>query len=215
MTPYISDILSKIDIVTPRYKPLVFRAVGATTLAGLALCSSWELIKITGLTVLTGTAYGIANDMIACRDCIEYFTVGNFYDGRSLKNRPIQSLNPNLNAIAWGTIATWYVCLIAGIALSIIARVPLPGITLKITAKQIAPYLAMAVALTLTTAHIESRKAQKIMQDAPYLKYRGVPLDFQAGWEACNVRNLTGYDALALNSIILSVGILAVRILKA
>lgn len=215
MTPHISNLLSRIDIVTPKYKPLVFTAIGATTLAGLALRSPWEPIKIIGLTVLTGTAYGITNNMIACRDCIEYFTIGNFYDGRSLKNRPIQSLNPNLNAIFWGMIATWHVCLIAGIALSIIARVPLPGITLKITAKQIAPYLAMAATLALTIAHIVSRKAQKIMQDAPCLDYKDVPLDFQAGWKACKIRNLTGYDALALGSIVLSVGILAVRILKA
>lgn len=105
MLSYISDILSSIDIVTPQYKSLVYTAIGVTTLSAVALRSSWESIKIIGLTVLTGTAYGIINDMIACRDCIEYFTVGHFYDGLSLTNRPIQSLNPNLNAIVWGMIA--------------------------------------------------------------------------------------------------------------
>ncbi len=211
---YISNILSSIDIVTPKYKPLVYTAIGVTALAGVALRSSWESIKIIGLTVLTGVAYGITNDMIACRDCIEYFSVGHFYDALSLANRPIQSLNPNLNAIVWGMIATWPVCLIAGIALSIIARVPLLGVRLKINAKQIAPYLAIAAALTLTIAHIGSRQAQKLMQEEPCTKYRDVPLNLQAGWEACNIRNLTGYKALAFGSMVLAIGILAVRILK-
>lgn len=59
-----------------------------------------------------------------------------------------------------------------------------------------------------------SRQAQKVMQETPYVKYICVPLDLQAGWEACNIRNLTGYKALALGSMVLAVGILAVRILK-
>ncbi|PWU16173.1 MAG: hypothetical protein C5B45_01030 [Chlamydiae bacterium] len=214
MLSYISNILLSIDIVTPKYKPLVYTALGATTLATGAVFSSWESIKIIGLTILTGCAYGIANDMIACRDCIEYFTVGHFYDGLNLASRPVQSLNPSLNAIAWGMLATWPVCALAGVILSTIARAPLPGITLKIKAKQIAPYLAIAAVLTLTIAHIGSRQAQKIMQENPFAKYHDVPLDLQAGWEACNIRNLTGYKALALDSMVLAIGILAVRILK-
>lgn len=86
-----------------------------------AVFAPWEAVKIVGLTVLTGVSYGIANDMFACRDCIEYFTVGHRYDGKELRNRPLKTLNPNLNAIAWGMIATWHVCAIAGSVLALIS----------------------------------------------------------------------------------------------
>lgn len=214
MISFVQKIASRLNIVTPEYKPLVYTAIGATALATGAVNTSWESIRIIGLTVLTGAAYGIANDLIACRDCIEYFTVGHFYDGQSLKNRPIQSLNPNLNAVVWGMIATWHVCVIAGTFLSVIARLPLPGLRSKIQATQIAPYLIIGAIATIVLAHIDSRAMRKKMKDNPHEKYSDVPLHLQAGWEACNTRNSTGYDALVLGSIVLSVGILAIRIFK-
>ena len=59
---------------------LVNSAVGATASAIAAVLSPNEAVRIIGTTVLTGVSYGIANDMFACRDCIEYFTVGHFYE---------------------------------------------------------------------------------------------------------------------------------------
>jgi hypothetical protein len=94
--------------------PLVYTAATATGLAIGAVLAPWEAVRIIGLTVLTGVGYGIANDMVACRDCIEYFTVGHIYDGTAFRNRALKTLDPNLNAIAWGAIATWHVCAIGG-----------------------------------------------------------------------------------------------------
>ena len=69
----------------------------------------------------------------------------------------------------------------------------------------------IAQLLMLLCAHLSSRAAQKEMEDNPYVKYAGVPLDYQAGWEACNVRNLTGYAGLGIGGIALSIGIVAAR----
>lgn len=204
--------LTNIDIVNPRYRPLVYSACVATGVAVGAVFAPWEAVKIVGLTVLLGVSYGIANDLIACRDCIEYFTVGHHYDGTELRNRPIKTLNPNLNAIVWGMVATWPVCAIAGSILALMARAPVPGLVLKISAVQLAPYLVIGAALTIIFAHVVSRSAQKKMAANPHEKYFGVPLNLQAGWEACNIRNSTGYAAVGILGIALSIAIIAARI---
>jgi hypothetical protein len=199
-------------IINPEYKLIVKTAAIATGLAAGAVLAPWEAVRIIGLTVLTGVGYGIANDMVACRDCIEYFTIGHHYDGKELRNRPLKTLDPTLNALAWGAIATWHVCAIAGTFLAIIARAPVPGLIVKITAAQLAPYLAIGATVTLFTAHILSRSAQKEMAKHPYEKYAGVPLNLQAGWEACNIRNSAGYSALGSVGRVLAVAMIAARV---
>ncbi len=204
---------SSLPVINQRYRPLVFTALTATSLAVVgAFFIPFEAIKIVSATVLTAAAYGIANDMIACRDCIEYFTVGHFYDRRELESRPLNTLNPNLNALAWGLIATWHVAYIAGVFLAVVARIPFPKLSNKISSAQLAPYLAISATITLIVSHVISRKAQKAMEENPYLKYSRVPIELQSGWEACNTRNLTGYLAIALGGIVLSVAIIAARV---
>ncbi len=209
--PIHEAVSADLPLINPRYEPLVYTAAAATGLAALSLLAPWECIRIIGTTVLAGVGYGITNDMIACHDCIEYFTVGHFYDGKSLEYRPLHTLNPILNAIAWGAIATWHVCAIAGVFFAFIARLYIPGLVLKITAIQLAPYLALGAGLVLLISHVNSRYAQKQMEDHPHEKYSGVPLDLQSGWEACNVRNLTGYASLGIGGIAFSVAMLAAR----
>lgn len=207
------------NLVNPQYKNMVYLAAGVVVLSALALTVPVQAINIIGLMTLTGVGYGIANDMFACRDCIEYFTVGHFYDGRNLRNRPILTLNPNLNAVVWGTIATWWAAAAAGAVFAFLARVPFWGLPFKITAIQLAPWLVIGAALTILIAHSISRAAQKSMQEAVDTKdnerqrYQGVPEQLQAGWEACNARNSTGYEALAGLSVVLCVGEVAARIL--
>ncbi|MBS0616364.1 MAG: hypothetical protein JSR58_07435 [Verrucomicrobia bacterium] len=202
---------TNLPLINEQYKSMVYLAAFATGVAVTAVLSPWEATRIIGTTVLTGVSYGVANDMIACRDCIEYFTVGHQYDAQNLRNRPLNTLNPTLNAIAWGMIATWHVCAVAGVVLAAIARTPFPGMALKITAAQLAPVLIIGALATFVFAHISSRIAQKKMQDHPHQKYWGVPTEFQAGWEACNIRNSAGYSALAIGGLLLSIGMVAVR----
>jgi hypothetical protein len=201
-------------LINPRFRPLVYTGAIATGLAATAALSPFEPLKIIGMTVLTGAGYGIANDMIACRDCIEYFTVGHQYDGKNLDNRVINTLDPNLNAIAWGVIATWHVCAVAGTFFAFIARTPFPGLALKISAAQIAPYLGVSAAIVFSLSHVKSRIAQKELANDPRITYYpGVPTrELQQGWHACNTRNASGYDSLKTVGIILSVAIIAARV---
>lgn len=199
------------QLINETHQQVLYAAMTATSLAAAALLAPIEAIRIIGMTVLTGVGYGIANDMIGCRDCIEYFTLGHFYDELNLENRPLNTLNPTLNAFAWGMIASWRVSLIAGAALALIARLSFFGLPLKITAVQLAPYLFIGAALIIILAHVLSRWAASKMAEEPHLKYPGVPLDLQAGWEACVVRNTTGYAALGIGSTILSIAIIAAR----
>lgn len=202
---------ASLPLVNQNHRKVVYVAGIATGLAVGAVLAPWEAVRIIGMTVLTGVTYGIANDMFACRDCIEYFTLGHFYDGKSLEHRPLNTLDPTLNAIAWGAIATWHVCTIAGAFFAFIARTPFPGLALKITAAQLAPYLGIGAAISLLVAHVRSRLAQQAQLNDPYIKYEEVPFKFQAGWEACNVRNSTGYEAIGIGGLVLSVAMVAAR----
>lgn len=118
------------QLINPKYASQIYTALAATGTAAIGLCIGRpESVKIAALTVLTGVSYGITNDMIACRDCIEYFTVGHVYDGLHLRRRPLLTLNPTLNALVWGMLATWHVSTIAGCALATVARVPVPKLS--------------------------------------------------------------------------------------
>ncbi len=198
-------------IINPKYRLIVGAAIAGTGLATAAVLAPWEAVRIIGMTVLTGVGYGVANDMIACRDCIEYFTVGHVYDGRRFEKRPLNTLNPNLNALVWGAIATWHVCAVAGTFFALVARVPFPGMALKVTAAQLAPYLAISAGIALLVSHARSRSAQKVATDRFEYKYSGVPMYLQSGWEACSVRNRTGYASIGIGGAILSIGMIAAR----
>jgi|GEM_PF-2925819 len=203
------------SFINPRYSTFTYAAMAATGSAALAVISPVESLRIIGMTVLTGVSYGISNDMIACRDCIEYFTVGHFYDGTETRFRPINTLNPTLNAITWGMIATWHVSAIAGAVFATLARLPIWGMALKITSAQLLPYLAAGAAITFVVSHIMSRNAQRAMQEKMEAGNSGrytVPNALQAGWHACNVRNSSGYISLGMGGTILSTAIVAARV---
>ncbi|MCH9811185.1 hypothetical protein K0U07_00305 [bacterium] len=166
--------------------------------------------------MLTGVAYGVVNDMFACRECIEYFTVGHRYDGKNLRNRPIQTLNPTLNAIVWGQIATWHVCTIAGAVFAFVARVPLPFITEKVSSTQVGKVLVVVAPIVCTIAHFASKRAKKHIDNNPGLQQDlgwgyGVPDKFAARWHACNIRNLTGYLSIGVGGLLLISGMVIKR----
>ena len=66
------------------------------------------------MSVAAAIAYGIAHDQITVRICLEYFTIGH---------PPVfPTRNPTLLAIGWGIIATWWVGVLLGVPLAIVAR---------------------------------------------------------------------------------------------
>lgn len=197
-----------------QYRPLVATAFVATALAATAaLAGPIEAIRIIGMTTLTGVSYATANDMIACRDCPEYFTIGHFDDGQNLENRPIRTLNPTLNALVWGPISSWHVSAIAGVLIAIAARLPILSAT--VSAASIAPFLAAIAVGTFARSHFLARMAERQMQqnvrEGAGLRYN-VREEYQVGWHTCNTRNSAGYTAVALGGLALTAGILAARV---
>ncbi|MDB2614198.1 hypothetical protein N9Y92_03450 [Chlamydiales bacterium] len=200
-----------------KYFSQVVTAFGATALAALATYTApTEAVRIIGMTVLTGVSYATANDMIACRDCPEYFTVGHFDDGQNLENRPIRTLNPTANALVWGPLASWHVSLIAGTVLSLAARLPIFSAT--VSANSLAPLLVTGAAVTFCIAHFAARKAESQRLGSFTVLgmnvglYRGVRKEWQHGWHACNTRNTVGYVAIGLGGAALAAGTIATRI---
>lgn len=73
-----------------------------------------QSIGIVLMCVGAAVTYGIIHDQITARVCIEYFTVGH---------PPVFATeDPTLLAIGWGIIATWWVGLLLGVPLALVAR---------------------------------------------------------------------------------------------
>jgi hypothetical protein len=74
-----------------------------------------QAIGIILMCILAAVVYGIIHDQITARICVEYFTVGH---------PPVfDTDDPTLLGLGWGIIATWWVGLMLGVPLAIVARV--------------------------------------------------------------------------------------------
>jgi hypothetical protein len=73
-----------------------------------------QFIEIIVVSILAAAAYGIVHDQITARICVEYFTIGH---------PPVfNTQSPTLLGLGWGILATWWVGLILGIPLAVIAQ---------------------------------------------------------------------------------------------
>jgi len=71
-------------------------------------------LSIILLCVVAAVFYGITHDEVTARVCVEYFTIGH--------PAIFGTEDPTLLAIVWGVIATWWVGLLLGIPLALVAR---------------------------------------------------------------------------------------------
>jgi hypothetical protein len=72
-----------------------------------------QSIGIILLCIGAAVAYGIVHDQITARICVEYFTIGH---------PPVfDTDDPTLLGLGWGIIATWWVGLLLGIPLAVVA----------------------------------------------------------------------------------------------
>jgi hypothetical protein len=71
-------------------------------------------IRIILLCIVAAVAYGMVHDQFTARICVEYFTVAH----------PLvfNTNDPTLLGIGWGIAATWWVGLVLGVALAIVAQ---------------------------------------------------------------------------------------------
>jgi prolipoprotein diacylglyceryltransferase len=73
-----------------------------------------EALKIVLLCLAAAVVYGICQDQITARVCVEYFTVGHL--------RIFETEDPTLLAFGWGILATWWVGLLLGVPAALVAR---------------------------------------------------------------------------------------------
>jgi hypothetical protein len=73
-----------------------------------------QSLGIVLMCIVAAVCYGIAHDQVTARVCVEYFTVGH---------PPIFGTDdPTLLGLGWGIIASWWVGLLLGVPLAIVAR---------------------------------------------------------------------------------------------
>ena len=73
-----------------------------------------QSLGIVLMCVFAAVCYGITHDQVTARVCVEYFTVGH--------PTVFNTDDPTLLGIGWGIIATWWVGLLLGIPLALVAR---------------------------------------------------------------------------------------------
>jgi hypothetical protein len=73
-----------------------------------------QSLGIVLMCVVAAVCYGMAHDQVTARVCVEYFTVGH---------PPVFGTDdPTLLGMGWGIIATWWVGLLLGVPLAVVAR---------------------------------------------------------------------------------------------
>lgn len=112
-----------------------------------------EGIKIVGLCVLASVVYGLVQDQITARICLEYFTV--------FHPPVIVSESPTLVALVWGVIATWWVGVLLGVPLAMVSRLgSRPALHARDLVRPVA-WLMVAVAVGASVAGLAGYIAAK------------------------------------------------------
>jgi hypothetical protein len=100
-----------------------------------------QSIAIVLISILAAVIYGVMHDQVTARLCVEYFTIGH---------PPVfDTDDPTLLGIGWGIIATWWVGLVLGVPLSIIARA---GVRPKRNAKSLIRPIAILMGVNAVCA---------------------------------------------------------------
>jgi hypothetical protein len=73
-----------------------------------------EALRIVALATVAAVVYGILQDQVTARICVEYFTIGH--------PKVVESTSPTVLALVWGVLATWWVGLPLGALLAVAAR---------------------------------------------------------------------------------------------
>ena len=113
-------------------------------------------LAIILVSILAAIIYGIIQDNITARICVEYFSV--------FHPHVIDSTSPTALAFAWGVLATWWVGLGLGIPLAIAARA---GRWPKLTARQLILPLATVMLLTGLAAFFAGMQVWATSDEVP------------------------------------------------
>lgn len=112
-----------------------------------------EGARIVALCVGAAVAYGVVHDQMTARVCLEYFTVGHGWE--------TDWTSPTLIALRWGVLATWWVGLLLGLPLALVAQAGrLPTVAARDLVRPIGVLLGVMAALALLagiTGYVSAR----------------------------------------------------------
>lgn len=189
-----------------------------TLAASAGVFSKNAKYQIVGMTTLTGCIYGIANNMFACRESIEYYAFPvKEYPGSKLEDRSIRSLNPDLNAFVYGVFLNWHVSALAGIAIATAAQSTHPkfDFKLKITPRQLLPYYIVAPTayFGLCSLAVENVKLPNVIQEgvADCYKLPKKNKDLVQRFSKCEMRHLFAYLGLFMGTTLLVCSLIKAR----
>lgn len=154
-------------------------------------------IRIVLLCVAAAVLYGITQDQVTARVCVEYFTVGHppLFDTDS----------PTLLAFGWGTVATWWVGLPLGLGLAVAARAgkgpQRSASELVGPVAQLLGVIAVAAVAAGLVGWLLARAG--VITLAPYLANRIAP-DRHAAFLADGAAHLAAYAVGGLGGVVLS-----------
>ncbi len=139
------------------------------------------------LCVGAAVVYGVSHDMVTARVCVEYFTVGH-------DPAVFPTDDPNLLALGWGVISSWWVGLGFGLALAAAARV---GRGTPRSARSLVGPVLFVAALAAGVAFVAGVVGFLVAQDkavtlAPHLAER-VPARKHAAYVACLFAHSASY----------------------
>lgn len=100
-----------------------------------------EFLKIVIMGVVAACLYGVVQDQVTVRVCIEYFTVGH---------PPVfRTQSPTMLALGWGVIATWWVGLPLGLLIGLFSRYRPPRLVWRDLVRPLLLVLCLMAMLSL------------------------------------------------------------------
>lgn len=162
---------------------------------------------------LLGVTYGILNDYLACRSCVEYFyDLHNEYN--EVHGRLIETKNPFANGYIWGIHATLFLSCVAGAVFFVV------DLGMEYGGKPRAPYiLTTMLVLVLFTVGFAHHKAKQreldllyegVSSNNPYTREE-MPSYMVAKWYGNGCRNEWGYTLLPIMAFVVLILDIALR----
>lgn len=146
----------------PETRAIVYESIGVTLLAAAALLIPIPVVQLIALPILLGSLYGFINNQFTVRECPEYYTMGHYYDGKSLKGHAVKTNNLLLKPFVTGCYATTMVTKIAGILLGAAGVIPYTRAILPVP--YAAAMIAVVTVVSLVASHVLSYLAKRSIQ---------------------------------------------------
>lgn len=171
------------------YRDIVYSSIGATALAIAALFTSILPLQILALPIAMGSLYGTINNQFTVRNCPEYYTMGHYFDGKSLKGHAVKTNDHIIKPIITGCYATTPVTTIVGIVLALLGTLPYATATLPLLLAM--KMITVVLGAGLVAGHCISRSVQNTIEKSieRYAKLAGIALTEED-------RNLSWWDFL-------------------